>query len=173
MIHSAVSNVAGGGLRLAQEISPVVDEMKQESSSPSTPRICVSLAMVQIPGAAVVFFQKTTQSLLHDGNSRLSVIKHTYVKIPLVAMYLIANSVQPMVRDLVRFANALDALYQFQYLQTKAAFTRRIAVANACFPIPTATTAFLASTNSEHYQVVDKNKEQRICQLGSIDSRDT
>jgi hypothetical protein len=95
----------------------------------------------------------------------LGVSQHTYIKIPRVAEYLIANTMQPTGRDLFRFTNTLDTLYQSQYLKPLAAFTKRIAVANAYgtdFPVPTATAAFLAATNSPHYQVVvddDKNKE--------------
>jgi hypothetical protein len=181
MIHSAVSNVdrtwdgiAAGGLRLAQEIDRVVDEIQQESVSPSTPSICISLSLVgnslgglyarHALGHLPCFSKLQPNLFCTTATPHLGVSEHTYVKIPRVAEYLIANSMQPTGRDLFRFTNALDALYQTQYLKPLATFTKRIAVANAYgtdFPVPTATAAFLASTNSPHYQVVvdDKNKE--------------
>jgi pimeloyl-ACP methyl ester carboxylesterase len=181
MIHSAVSNVgrtwdgiAAGGLRLAQEIDRVVDEMQQESASPSTSSICISLSLVgnslgglyarHALGHLSSFSKLQPNLFCTTATPHLGVSKHTYVKIPRVAEYLIANSMQPTGRDLFRFTNALDTLYESQYLKPLAAFTKRVAVANAYgtdFQVPTATAAFLASTNSPHYQVVvdDKNKE--------------
>jgi hypothetical protein len=199
MIHTAISNVgrtwdgvAAGGLRLAQEIDQVVDKMQQESSSsssssssPSTPSSCISLSLVgnSLGGlyarhalGHLSSFSKVQPNLFcTTATPHLGVSKHTYVKIPRVAEYLIANSMQPTGRDLFRFTNALDTLYQCQYLEPLAAFTKRIAVANAYgtdFPVPTATAAFLASTNSPHYQVVvkDKNKESANFEVLTVET---
>jgi hypothetical protein len=79
-----------------------------------------------------------------------------------VAEYVIANAMQPTGRDLFRLTKAVDTLYSSPYLKPLATFQKRIAVANAYgtdFQVPTATAAFLASTNSPHYRVVNKNKE--------------
>jgi hypothetical protein len=73
------------------------------------------LACSPCPGTLVVLFQNTTQSILFDGNSALGsgVSKYVYVKvkIPRVAEYLIANSMQRTGRDLFGFTEMVLNLF--------------------------------------------------------------
>ena len=186
--------IAAGGLRLADEIDHVVDKLmiqqqqqqQQESSLSSSKTMSLSLVGNSLGGLYARYalghmssssFCKKIQPILFctTATPHLGVSQHTYVKLPRMAEYVIATAMQPTGRDLFRVVTKttsnpiLDTLCEPHYLKPLAAFSKRIAVANAYgtdVPVPTATAAFLASTNSPHYQVVidndDNNKETTI-----------
>lgn len=99
----------------------------------------------------------------------LGVSQHTYIPLPRVGEWVVANVIQDTGRDLFRFTSILEELaHDPMYKRPLQAFRKRVAYANAFatdFQVPTATAAFLSTTSTARHVTLDNNKESSFIVL--------
>jgi len=161
--------IAAGGSRLASEVNELIDDItkQQESSKISLSFVGNSLgglyaryALSEIPtiqqsdAASNQAPRVQPKVFCTTATPHLGVSKHTYVPLPRMAEFVVANVLQPTGRDLFRYTDIIERMtLDSKFIDPLQSFQKRIAYANAYytdFQVPTATAAFLSDTDSLH-----------------------
>jgi pimeloyl-ACP methyl ester carboxylesterase len=178
LVYSAKDNdgrtsdgVAAGGSRLATEVNRIIQDVAEQVPKDKLKGISLSFVGNSMGGLLARYALSEIPSLQPDSvNSdsiqveprvfcttatpHLGVSQHTYLTLPRSIEYVIANVMQPTGRDLFRYTNVIENLATDPiFVSPLQRFRKRIAYANAYqtdFQVPTATAAFLSSTNSAH-----------------------
>jgi hypothetical protein len=173
IIHSATSNenqtldgIDSGGIRLANEINELLSQLQHQHKDAE---ISLSFIGHSLGGlysryalAHIVWKGIRPVLFLTTATPHLGLQGHTYLKLPRSMEYLVALSMGKTGLDLFRYTNIVNHLCLDEtFLKPLRAFEKRLAYANAHgtdFPVPTATAAFLADTDSPHGVVATEDE---------------
>jgi pimeloyl-ACP methyl ester carboxylesterase len=178
LVYSAKDNdgrtsdgIAAGGKRLATEVNRLIQDVADQVPKDKRKGISLSFVGNSMGGLLARYAVSEIPSLQTDSVSaesiqvesrvfcttatpHLGVSQHTYLPLPRSIEYVVANVMQPTGRDLFRYTNVIENLATDPiFVAPLQRFRKRIAYANAYqtdFQVPTATAAFLSSTNSAH-----------------------
>jgi pimeloyl-ACP methyl ester carboxylesterase len=178
LVYSAKDNdgrtsdgITAGGKRLATEVNRLIQDVADQVPKDKLKGISLSFVGNSMGGLLARYAVSEIPSLQPDSVSpesiqvesrvfcttatpHLGVSQHTYLPLPRSIEYVVANVMQPTGRDLFRYTNVIENLATDPiFVAPLQRFRKRIAYANAYqtdFQVPTATAAFLSSTNSAH-----------------------
>ena len=183
LVFSARSNagktfdgIANGGLRLAQEVNTIVQELnqlKEGHSGRSELDISLSIVAHSLGGLYARHALKhidmssvTPKVFCTTVTPHLGTKEHTWIPIPRGLEVIAGKVMQQTGEDLFRMNNLLDDMVTHpEYLDPLGSFELRVAIANAFgtdFQVPTASAAFLSSTQSRHVPISHLNDPEWV-----------
>ena len=180
-----MDGIEAGGTRLAKEVNALIQDVAEYYSNDEAswkaspckaakPNLSLSFVGNSLGGLYARYALSQIPMSVHRGEREvtitpkmfcttatphLGVSEHTYLPIPRVAEYVVANVMQPTGRDLFRYTDVIERItVDPTFVNPLLQFEKRVAWANAYstdFQVPTATAAFLADIDSVHKTIVD------------------